>query len=256
MGELVRQVVDASDPEADFGHAANTTDQGYAVSYHVTDDPSGVEQALVAGVKVTAKHKGTFQDLGPGFYVSAAPQLWMGRARSKWEFLKRLDKRQRHRLAVAILRHPHMRESGYLTKFEKGYVVRDLRSFVDSGYGDIIVGLAGQPYNIRFWEPEFLAPLGIEPGRQPTAVEVWFRGGYAELTRTPTSREFGRLWAFGFDGAFVKIGMIADPQLVIWKNAAILRFGDLRRAGPTYERRASANPRGRGRRLLGSCWRR
>lgn len=226
-GGLVRRVVNAVDPHATFGNAAIPTDLGYSVGWHVTDDPYGAADALVRGVKVTLKHRGTFQDLGPGLYVSAVPEYWISRSSRKWEFLKRLDGHQRRRLALAILKHPNIRELGYISKSERRSALRDLRAFVETGRGEYITHLAGQPYNIRFWQPSFLRPLEIEPGGQPVAVEVRFVGCYAELSRYPTAREFGRLYSFNLDGAFLSGGFAADPQLVIWRNKAIIRFGDI-----------------------------
>lgn len=241
--KIVTRVVDASDPAADFGNAAVATDRGYAIGWHVTDDPSYVAETLLKGISLTVKHKGEFQDLGPGFYVSAVPQLWMGRARSKWEFLKRLDARQRRRLALAIIRHPNFRVPGYLSRSERQVAIRELRSWVSHGYGESIIFIADQPYNIRFWQPDFLRAIGIEPSRQPVAVETWFRGRYAELRRYPSEQEYLLLYRSKLDGMFLRGGMTTEPQLVIWRNSAIIRFGDIYRTNAVFERRPAVNAR-------------
>lgn len=198
------------------------------VAYHVTDDPSRVAAALKAGKKLTATYgpgRGRYNELGPGLYVSAAPNLWVARSVGKWDFLKRITPQEKKKLAAAILNDRNMK-GNYLTVREKETVARDVRNFLDSSSpnaGSFIVGLAGQPYNIAFWRPEFLRPLGIEPAPQPEEVEVHIKGRFVDLSRGYGGLQSWRPYLMaGYDGAFVK-GF--DSQLVVWRNKAVVRFG-------------------------------
>jgi len=211
-------------------------ESGVLSCVHVTDDPSPVVEALQTGQPLTDTYervvKGRMAELGPGLYCSNAPELWMGRSRRKWEFLDRLTREQRERIAQAVLNHPHMTWPDYLTPSEKEIARRDLENFVETGHGGFLVGLAGQPYNIPVWKPEFLEPLGIKPGPQPQTVPVEADGPIARV-QAPITREVAEaLQRAGFTGACDPGSLMGGyPQCVIWHNKAVRRFGDYTRPG-------------------------
>jgi len=215
--------------------------QGRFVGWHVTSNPEAVYKALQSGSDITqTREEGKYGDLGSGFYFSAAPQLWAGRATKKWDFLNDLDKEARTRLADVIRVNPNLAEysydsiskekikNTYLTKTEREYALRQLDDFVERGGGDAIVQLAGQPYNISFWKKEFLEPLGIEQKNIPQEVPVEVVGKFLDVTNYPGVKWeiTDQLKGKGFDGAFVQSGFSNVPQVVVWNSDAIKRFGD------------------------------
>lgn len=229
---VVKRVIDVSleREERDFGTAGwHRPELRALVAYHVTDDPSAIERTLLSGRRLVASHRGVWQDLGPGLYVSGAPDYWMSRGRSKWQFMDRLTSPQRLDLAHAILSHPHMSERGYISASERENAERIVYEFLDHGNNAALVLLSDQPYNVRFWKLEFLEPLGIEPSRQPQAVEVHLRGRFAEVTTRFGADTRRRLERVGVDGAFLKGGWGSDPQMVVWTNRAVIRFGNVER---------------------------
>lgn len=220
----VRRIARCEDPEADLGRAAEV-ERGQCVAYHVTDHPDTVRRALARCVPLDRPRDEGFDELGPGLYVSAVPEIWMHRSRDKWRFLQGLTPAQRRRLADAILSSWQLRQPGYLTPHEREQARQDLERWVQDGRSPI-VHLASQPYNVEFWRPEFLRPLGIAPGPQPEAVPVRFRGEYAELDRVPSRRALETLKEAGLDGAYFRDAAVSWPQLVIWRNEAVEQFGD------------------------------
>jgi hypothetical protein len=189
---------------------------------HVTDSPDTLVSNIESGIDLSKGRGGLdVGDLGGGLYGSNAPQLWEGRAVGKYDFMDGLDLGQKKRLGEAILSHRNLHETGYLTESEREYAERICRSWMEGKMnGSALAILAGQPYNVRFWEPTFLKPLGIDPsGRQPERVEFEAVGrflkvdGGLDLADVPKLRE-------KYDGAFVAGGM-AYPQFVVWKNSAL-----------------------------------
>ena len=82
--------------------------------------------------------------------------------------------------------------------------------------------LANQPYAIAFWRPSFLEPLGIEPGRPPSVVEVNVVGRLAELNRSmPPAKLLRTMRRSGLQGAFTRMGMGANAELVLWDSRAV-----------------------------------
>ena len=213
-------------------------ENGILSCVHVTDDPSPVIEALEKGEPLTETYeravKGRMAELGPGLYCSNAPELWMGRSRRKWEFAQNLTREQRERLAEAVLNHPHMTWPDYLTESEKEILRRDLQNFVETGHVGYLVEAANQPYNIPVWKPEFLRPLGIEPGPQPQSVPVEAEGPIVRV-HAPISREVAEaLQRAGVKGACDPGSFMGNyPQCVIWSNEAIRRFGDYTRPKET-----------------------
>jgi len=231
----------ATAAERAFGNAGYVED-GELLTYHVTDDPERVIRALERGLPIAeTRDVGKYGDIGPGLYVSATPQLWTGRARSKWDFLQDMSPSRRQRLADAIADDRALRpEERYVTSSEREYAHRILDEFVRDGKSwRMLVDLSGQPYNIRFWEPRFLKPLEISPGPQPQVIEVRLRGRFKELLGNhgiiaPELVE--RLQEAGVDGIFERGGMMSTPQLVVWNNSAVVRFdGWAPGLGPAWE---------------------
>ncbi len=220
----------SSDQDVGDLHGAAFQDGQEFVGYHVTDNPERVIRTLEQGVPLDqGRDADKFGDLCPGLYFSAAPQLWMGRAVRKWDFLERLTPDERQRLGEALLAHQNMNWPGYLTESEKEWAQKTIERFVQSGHTGSILSLADQPYNIAFWKPDFLEPLGITPAPQPQAVEVRVRGSFAEMDRPmPSSQTCELMKEAGLAGAFTRSGFATTPQMVVWKNDAVTQFGRYR----------------------------
>lgn len=211
-----------------FGNAALVRD-GQVVADHVTDQPERVLKMLERGhLLVSGRDPGKFGDYGPGFYVSAIPQIWISRAGGKWNFLSRLTAKERWLLGRKLLHDRHL-ERGYVTADEIERARRDIGQFIKNG--NYLVHLAEQPYNIRFWEASYLTPLGIVPGKQPDVVEVRAVGCFVEFAAPP--RDARLLYALiesgHYEGGFVRSGMHEVAQMVLWKNSAVIQFGSWRR---------------------------
>lgn len=215
-----------------LGNAAVVED-GHLVGYHVTDNTEKIKQTLQSSKKLTATYRkgvGKYAEMGPGLYVSATPQLWLNRSTGKWDFLKTLTPEQRKRLAEAIRNDRSLKGqmvAGRLfrnvTQNEEESANRWIDEWLNSGHDPILVMLAGQPYNIHFWKPEFLKPLGIEPSQPPKVLEVKFSGKFANLSKHvndwPVIADYIRK---GLDGGFNPGGMVAYPELCIWRKECIM----------------------------------
>lgn len=208
---------------------------GELIATHITSNPQPALDALRRG-QVRIGRFSKFGDIGPGLYASGIPQLWVGRASSKWDFLQRLSRSDRERMHQAALDHPNMTSPSYLSQEEKRVARRDLDQWLEDGVSEwAVLRLGDQPYNMRLWEPKFLKPLGIEPGTQPQLVDVRLRGRFLHAAREPRLRNFtdelvDRLQAAGFAGAFERQGFISTAQIVVWDGRAVRRFGDAYRA--------------------------
>jgi len=202
-------------PDDTFGRAGWLEPDGLH-AIHVTSDPDGFRAALERGT-----WSGASGDLGPGVYGSAIPEVWMGRATKKWDFLQHVeqDPNARNRLANALMQAVERRR---LTENEVTRAQRDIEGFRQGqGY---IVYLAGQPYNIPFWTPEFLKPLDIVAGPTPAQIELLGSGTFAELSRNPTIEE-GTALASKYDGAFVHGGWSTTAQIVFYRPSAVQIVG-------------------------------
>jgi len=189
---------------------------------HVTDSPDDLIAGISSGTDVMTVRGGfDVGDFGGGLYGSNAPQLWEGRATGKYDFLGKLSDGQRRKLGQKILGHANMREKGYLSESEREFVERLCKNWMEGTIsGEAIITLAGQPYNIRFWEPEFLTAVGIEPsGKQPQMIEFEAVGKFVKVDGGLPGGEVSRLRQ-KYDGAFISGGM-SYPQLVVWKNEAL-----------------------------------
>ena len=214
------------DDERIFLHAAIPLGNGAMEAWHVCDNPEKVLMALRNSKDIYEIYGAEHDDdeLGPGLYVSAVPQLWMGRARGKWDFLQGLSAEDRRRIADEIKKDDKWTLEGrYLASFEIEYGLRDLEAWVRDGRNDYgIVSLAGQPFNMPVWRPEWLGRLGIKAGNQPKQVSVIFQGRFVDLTdQRDDWREFR---AMGLDGAFHKGGFTTTGQISIWRKKSIISF--------------------------------
>lgn len=220
-------------PGQSVGAAAYVGEDGTLSCVHVTDDPAPVLHALARGDDLAETYerqrKGRIAELGPGLYCSNAPELWMGRAHRKWDFAYRLTPEERQRVAEAVLNHAHMTWPDYLTRGEKETMHRYMEDFVKTGHVELLIMASEQPYNIPVWKPDFLRPLGIEPGPQPQSVPVEVEGPFVEVSGMVSRDAAKALREAGFTGACDPGGMMSYPQCVIWKTEAVKRFGSYRR---------------------------
>ena len=215
-----------------FGNSVSVED-GFLVGWHVTDNPQKVFDALKSGKQLTASYRkgvGKYAELGPGLYVSGVPHFWMNRSTGKWNFLKGLAPDQKQKLADAIrnsrtLKGIPMGDGTTFMNVSK-YEVETANRYIDQWLATdnegIIVMLAGQPYNIPFWQPDFLKPLGIEPSPAPKKVKITFSGKFADLSNNvanwPVIADCIRK---GYDGGFNPGGMVSNPELCIWRHECI-----------------------------------
>ena len=149
--------------------------------------------------------------------------------RGKWDFLKILDANQKLKLANALRNHPNItgQKHGdkiyrYVTKSEEENANRWISEWLSHGNDGTLLLLAGQPYNIAFWQPEFLKPLGIEPSPRPKVIKITFSGRFVDLKNHvgdwPVIADNIRR---KLDGGFVGGGIVSNPELVIWRKECI-----------------------------------
>ena len=211
------------DPDRALGYAAvyNYTKKALN-AWHITSDAKRTMAAVKDGMPLHAMGH-AHQEHGPGLYMSAVPQLWMGRAHEKWRFLETLtdDERQvlTDALATIVLRQ---RQDGYITENEYKMANRDLGHFVEIGGPGFVLQLAGQPFNISFWKKGFLEPLGIKPGREPEVIEFTLKGIWAVLDNIPNPNEIEGLVIDEYDGALLRGGLVTVAQMVVWRSEAIV----------------------------------
>lgn len=226
------KIIDTSvAPDQDLGNAARL-ENGVIKAFHVTDNPATVEDRLARNLPITeGRREGKYGDLGRGLYGSVVPNYWVGRATKKYDFLERLTQNELERLCLAILEHPHITQRGYLSQGEKKIIFRDI-DYVEKGElkPDVLIMFADQPYNIRFWETDFLTSIGIEPSPQPKVVDLWLQGKFIEVNENSLDQsEADDLREQGFDGAFARGDWVSSPQIVVWNNEAVVKFGSYER---------------------------
>jgi hypothetical protein len=228
---LVRRIVDTSKPPEnpyDFdgylrGAAWYDEKSGLIKGIHVTDHPQNMLDTLKQGIPVGDRQHG---DLGNGFYFSAAPQIWTSRSVGKWDFLQTMTPQQKQALAMALKKSITELPPSYIGQHERDNANRYIDEFLTGRYDPgVLVNLAGQPYNLQFWKPEYLQSLGIQPPQQPQEIEVSVAGRFAQLEQNIWDTQADELRAQGFDGAFTQGGFSTTPQFVVFHNAAIKQFG-------------------------------
>jgi hypothetical protein len=215
---------------------------------HVSSKPENVTKLLEEGGDIgKGRAEGLVGDLGtPGLYYSNAPQLWTGRATEKWLAFYDLPQGKRDALVDALTEKVNaQRESGYISAGEHEYAIRDLGHFKETGRPEFITKLAGQPYNIAFWKPEYLKEFGIEQEKPPAEIPLTIKGKLADITEVRTAELpelVQTLKDAGYDGMIHRGHWGMDPQSVVWNNNAIQRFGDYEAAAaaPTEAATSSA----------------
>lgn len=222
----VDRVVDThADPDFWRTVAIPGPEPGTMLAWHVTSDPSVLFEVLGSGGNLAlTRRPGRWGELGRGLYASAVPKFWVGRAIDKWSFLHVLQPGpELTRLCVRLVSDVYQLPRSYLTSWELKRAVDTLFGVQDGtrSPGELLM-LANQPYNLAFWKPSYLRPLGIEPGGQPQVVELVLQGRFAELPGRGISEQAeGQLRAAGLSGAFTRMGFSANPQVVIWDKAAV-----------------------------------
>lgn len=236
MAELgVVRVVNAEVAGWRFKRAAYFDEEARVMrAFHVTDDPGRLMRKLAQGKDpdADATERDLGQELGPGLYVSDAPQIWMNRSRGKWAFLATLTERQRAALAQAVLDELHEQKAQrYISPTEYEVAVRDVKRAQAPGeegarWGqEVFPHVASQPYNILVWQRAYLEPLGIEASPEPEQIPVTFKGDFAEMDRMLGER-YVLLREMDLDGAFLPGGFAWVPQTVIWTRRALVAVGD------------------------------
>ena len=225
-------IVHTGAPQHHFGNACVSNEEDRtATAYHVTDRPERVGALLRSGRPLVAgRDEGKYGDLGPGLYLSAVPEYWVGRSTGKWDFLGAATEKQRKDIATMLAKRIEDMPKGYISENERERALRWLDEWKGGLIGDgAVVALADQPYNIRWWESRFLASIGIVPSKPPVNVRVRFAGWFGRVGRTFDCGSMPAMRAFGLDGIFHPGGWVSNPELVIWENAAVLEFGDFER---------------------------
>jgi hypothetical protein len=224
-----------SDDQSRLGNAAIADNQAL-IGYHVTDNPQGVFDTIKSSKKLTATYgkSSRYAELGPGLYVSAVPHFWTNRSRGKWDFLDKLTPEQRAVLAnklkndQSLVGQKYKDNNGadkvfkYVTDNEKEIAYRDIDHWLQSGHNPIIVMLADQPYNIKFWEPQYLKPLGINPSPSPQVLKITMHGKFVNMNgRIGNFTEIAKMIRAGYDGGFSPSGFTSNPELCIWRKECI-----------------------------------
>jgi hypothetical protein len=104
---------------------------------------------------------------------------------------------------------------------ERENAFRYIDEWLASKHHPILVFLAGQPYNIKFWRPEYLKPLGIDPAPEPKVLKVKFSGKFVDLERSHDWENVSSSIRAGLDGGFTKGGFSTNPELCIWRKQCI-----------------------------------
>ena len=218
----VKRIVDTSNLARVELRKAGVARGNQIVSWHVSDDVSGLKQALSKGVSLM-KAGGKSGDLGAGLYVSAIPHVWANRSADKWAFLSKLTKSQLSKLTDKL--NAEMQKDTRLSANEKATASRTI-SYVKAGDYDVysLLNFAGQQYGFKFWRPKWLSSIGITNDSKPMAVEVHLKGKFAELTRP--SKDHRSLRRAGVSGAFIPTGFSSDAQMVVWNAKAVTYVGE------------------------------
>lgn len=227
------------------------------VVYHVTDNPKKVLDTIKSGKSIfKTREEGLIGDLGYGFYASANPEYWMGRSLKRYDILKTdvFTKNQINREKFRKIVIEERITSYYgktLTSWEKEYVIKELDQFVDTGNSGYLYRIFNQPVNVKI--ENILKKMGIEPYK-PYILEIHLKGKFLDVTgrntffvdlaeiwmkkfRPEYSKLYGKallaimLLDNGFSGMFTGSGFSTSPQIVIWKNRAIVNVIKKRKNG-------------------------
>lgn len=218
--------------KSDDIHGIGRVDHGVLTTYHVTDEPDAIIALIKRRARLMAAYgaKGQTAELGPGLYASGNPEYWLNRSRGKWDFLKGASRSTIEKLVSAVRSNVEsQRRFKHISSGEYESAMRQLR-YIDEG--DLeptnLANFSNQPYNIPIWKPEYLAELGIKPGRAPRLLELKLTGELAELSRShPDPAVLRTLRRAGVAGAFTRASMATNPEIVIWDVAAIRRVREV-----------------------------
>lgn len=215
---------------------AGEVGNGVITGYHVSDNPENLMKTFNGPKKLTATYgkKSRYAEMGPGLYLSGVPNMWMNRSNGKWDFLKTLTPDQKQALANKLM-HDQVfvgkkykdndgseKIYNYISQHEKEMGFRDIKNWLDSGFDGMLVGLAGQPFNIRFWEPEYLRDLGIKPGQPPKIVKVTVSGKFVNMKSHIFDWPYiSKMIRAGYDGGFNPGGYTGNPEMCVWRKEAI-----------------------------------
>lgn len=218
-----------------LGNAA-IVENGFLVGYHVTDNAEKPINTIKSNKKLTAtygKGRSKYAELGPGLYVSGIPNFWKNRSVAKWNFLNFISDQQRKKLAQRLRNDPALvgQKYGdeifkYVSDHERDSAERSIDLWLLSGNNEVIVQLAGQPYNIPFWKSEYLEPLGIEPAPSNPVMKVEFTGKFINLKNHVFDFAYiARCIRKGLDGGFNPGGISSNAELCIWRKECITSYG-------------------------------
>jgi len=207
-------------------------DEGVLTTYHVTDDPGRVLDALRRRVDLIAAYgqKGRWAELGPGLYFSSVPEYWVGRSADKWGFLRTVEGAGLARLLEALeARILDDAALHRLTETETEHALLVIARVRDGSYRpDQLLLVADQPYAIAFWKKSFLEPLGIEASPTPRMVEAKIVGTLAELKGShPPTDLLRQLRRMGLVGVYTRGGWSTNPELVLWDSKAVISAREL-----------------------------
>lgn len=211
-------------------------------SLHVADDPEATRKVIESGDLSTLRNNNRY--MCAGLYVNLYP---MTQSKKKWEFLDGLTKGQKANLQILVLDALEDVRGRYITEHEWHAGMRYLKDWVMQDNIQILLILAGQPYNIPI-DKIAEEKMGLKPFR-PYVVPVTFEGRYLEYNidsqwfsielaerhlgmknRDVDMEHLCRTWKdLGWDGAFTKESMGGVAGLVIWNPARILSFGESER---------------------------
>jgi len=223
---FVLRDIDTGDPAIgdEVFRGAGHIQDGEIVTYHVTDNPESLLAVLDAGDDLTAH--GGVDDLGVGLYGSDNVSVWNVRSRRKWDFLNDLDAEDRSSIADDLSEEIwDMRKERHISQGEYEAAMTDLDNYIeyDMRYG--VMQLSAQPYNIEFWQQDWLEKAGVyAETEQPAVVEIRARGRFGYLDRYLSEDEARNMLGAGYVGAMVPNGMGTIGQMVIWDRSSITGY--------------------------------
>jgi len=228
----ISAITDTRDPDADYGSAA-WNDCPFAGAIHVTDNPLKVIQALESGKRLDRTYGKPSIEYGHGgLFVSAAPAIWMGRSRKKWDFIDTMTEPERRRLCEKIFDDLAAdRLTRYISQPEFDVAIRELGRFkADPSYQYGLMMTSGQPYNVPVWKASYLEALGISPGKKPLEIPVKLFGRFARFSGAPP-RQAVRTLKQTVDGMYAPASFSNEPEMVVWNPDSVVEFGEWKNPG-------------------------
>nr|BDI55130.1 MAG: hypothetical protein [uncultured archaeon] len=215
-------------------------------TYHLTDDPLKVIDILEKNIDLSKSR--TTGDLGAGLYGSSVPEYWKGRSFKRLDILDELTYKQRKQLGDLIEKEHLDPKYLVLTSWEQERLKESVRNYIKSGKTYEVWQIFSLPYAVNL--EKSLKKVGIKP-YEPAVVEMHLKGRFYDLSYRK-DEEFSKLcdqWInkfypkikydvgykskyslylkdHSFDGAFTRCGVNSNPEIVIWNNKAIQKFGN------------------------------